>query len=90
VIGRACNLSFVVRDRDGKPSQAYRTLFLQELIERGVIAPSFVVSYSHTDEDLDKTIEAVDGALAVQARALESSAEQFLSGRPSRPVMNRR
>jgi glutamate-1-semialdehyde 2,1-aminomutase len=90
VVGRACNLSFVVRDREGKPSQAYRTLFLQELIERGVIAPSFVVSYSHSDEDIDQTIEAVDGALAVQARALEGTAEQFLTGRPSRPVMNRR
>jgi glutamate-1-semialdehyde 2,1-aminomutase len=90
VVGRACNLSFIVRDREGKPSQAYRTLFLQELIERGVIAPSFVVSYSHSDEDIDQTIEAVDGALAVQARALEGTAEQFLTGRPSRPVMNRR
>jgi glutamate-1-semialdehyde 2,1-aminomutase len=90
VLGRACNLMFAVRDREGKPSQAYRTLFLQELIERGVIAPSFVVSYSHTDADVDRTVEAIDGALAVHARALEDSAERFLSGPPSRPVMNRR
>jgi glutamate-1-semialdehyde 2,1-aminomutase len=90
VVGRACNLSFAVRDREGRASQAYRTLFLQELIARGVIAPSFVVSYSHSDEEIDKTIEAVDGALAVHARALASSAEELLTGRPSRPVMNRR
>src|SRR5262249_50892886 len=31
-IGRACNLFFGTRGPDGKPSQAYRTLFLQELI----------------------------------------------------------
>jgi glutamate-1-semialdehyde 2,1-aminomutase len=90
VLGRACNLMFAVRDREGKPSQAHRTLFLQELIERGVIAPSFVVSYSHSDADIDRTVEAVDGALAVHARALEDSVERFLSGQPSRPVMNRR
>jgi glutamate-1-semialdehyde 2,1-aminomutase len=90
VIGRACNLFFTTRDPDGKPSQPFRTLFLQELIKRGVLAPSFVVSYSHTDEDIDRTIDAVDGALGVYARALSEGPEKFLVGRPSRTVFDRR
>jgi glutamate-1-semialdehyde 2,1-aminomutase len=88
--GRACNLLFATRGPDRKPSQAFRTLFLQETIRRGVLMPSLVVSYSHTDDDIDRTIEAVDGALAVYARALQDGVEKYLVGRPSRTVFDRR
>src|SRR5262249_1100656 len=57
-MGRGCNLLFSTLDRDGKPSQPFRTLFLQETIKRGVIMPSLVVSYSHSDADIDQTIDA--------------------------------
>ena len=57
--GRPCNLIFATCDQERKRSQAFRTLFLQQLIRRGVIAPSFVVSFSHTDADIDQTAEAV-------------------------------
>jgi len=90
-VGRPCNLFFSTRDPAGKPSQPFRTLFLQELIKRGVLGPSFVVSYSHQDEDIDRTIDAVDGALAVYARAMAArSVEGLLVGPPSRPVFGRR
>jgi glutamate-1-semialdehyde 2,1-aminomutase len=88
--GRPCNLVFATLDAEGAPSQAFRTLFLQELISRGVIAPSFVVSYAHRDEDIDQTVEAIDGALAVYARALSDGVEAHLRGRPVRPVMRAR
>ena len=90
VFGRACNLLFTTRGPDLRPSQAFRTLFLQETIQRGVIAPSFVVSYSHSDDDIDRTIEAVDGALAVYARALSDGVGKYLVGRPSTTVFDRR
>ena len=90
VIGRACNLLYTTTDADGRPSQPLRTLFLQELIARGVIAPSFVVSYAHGDDDIDRTLEAVDGALGVYARALTDGVERYLVGPPSRPVLDRR
>src|SRR6185436_10009894 len=90
-VGRACHLFFGTRGPDGKPSQPFRTLFLQELIRRGVLSPSFVVSYSHQDEDIDRTIDAVDGALAVYARAMAAgSVDGLLVGPPSRPVYGRR
>jgi len=89
VIGRPCSLLYAVRDRQGRPSQAFRTLFLQETIRRGVLAPSFVVSYSHADADVDRTVEAIDGALAVHARALADGVEKHLVGPPTRPVLER-
>ncbi len=90
VVGRACNLFYATRDADGKASQPFRTLFLQEIIRRGVLAPSFVVSYAHADADIDRTVDAVDGALAVYARALSDGVERHLVGRPSRTVFDRR
>ena len=53
VRGRPSCLIFTTNDHDGHPSQAYRTLFLQELLDRGVLAQSFVISAAHTDDDLD-------------------------------------
>jgi glutamate-1-semialdehyde 2,1-aminomutase len=48
-----------------------------------------VVSYSHSDEDIDRTVEAIDGALAIYRRALEHGVEKFLVGRPTEIVYRR-
>ncbi len=89
VMGRPCNLVFQTRDERGQLSQPFRTLFLQELIRGGIIAPSFVVSFSHSDEDIDRTLEVVDSAFGVYRKALEDGVEKYLDGRPVKPV-NRR
>jgi glutamate-1-semialdehyde 2,1-aminomutase len=86
VAGKPCNLIYVTRDDKMEPSQAYRALFLQELIRRGVLAPSFVVSFSHMDEHIDRTIDAVDGALWVYRRALDEGIDKYLIGPPVKPV----
>lgn len=86
VAGRASNLIFVTRDAAGNRSQAFRTLFMQETIRRGLLMPSFVISYAHGDADVDFTIEAVAGALRIYSRALEDGVEQYLVGRPVKPV----
>jgi glutamate-1-semialdehyde 2,1-aminomutase len=86
LMGRPCNLVFGTLDGAGERSQPFRTLFLQELITRGVIGPSFVVSTALSDEDIDRTVEAVDGALAVYGRALSDGIEGLLRGRPVKPV----
>ena len=88
--GRAANLVYTCRDRDGAPSQMFRTLFLQETIRRGVLAPSLVVCYSHSDDDIDRTVEAIDGALGVYRRALDEGPEAYVVGRPVQPVSYRR
>ncbi len=89
LIGRPCNLVFATLDQERNRSQAFRTLFVQELIRRGVIAPSFVVSFSHTDADIERTFEAVYEAHAIYRKALDEGIGKYLEGRPLKPV-NRR
>nr|WP_235988709.1 glutamate-1-semialdehyde 2,1-aminomutase [Pseudorhizobium endolithicum] len=81
--GHPACLSYVTLDSDGRPSQLFRTLFLQETIRRGLLAPSLVVSYSHSDEDIAKTADAIDQALFVYRKALEDGVEGYLVGPPS-------
>jgi glutamate-1-semialdehyde 2,1-aminomutase len=86
VLGRSSNLVFATKGTEKLPSQPFRTLFMQELIRGGILAPSFVVSYSHSDEDIDRTIDVVDCAAEIYARALDSGVYAFLVGRPVKPV----
>lgn len=89
--GRDCNLVFTTRDAEGEASQPFRTLFLQELARRGVLAPSFVITAAHSDGVVDETVEAVAGALGVYARALEAgTVEGLLLGRPVQPVFRKK
>jgi glutamate-1-semialdehyde 2,1-aminomutase len=86
ILGRPCCLVYGTRDREGKPSQPFRTLLIQETIKRGLLAPSLIVSYAHSDADLDKTVEAFDEAFGVYRKALDEGIEKYLIGRPVKPV----
>ncbi|MGY1831193.1 glutamate-1-semialdehyde 2,1-aminomutase [Geodermatophilus sp. SYSU D01180] len=90
VVGRPSCQVFVTRDADGRPSQEFRTLFLQEMLQRGVLGQSFVISAAHTDDDVDRTVEAVGESLTVYAKALAAgSTEGLLRGRPVAPALRR-
>ena len=86
LLGRPCNLVYATLDADGSRSQPFRTLFLQETIARGVLAPSFVVGTAHDDAAIDQTVDAVGDALLVYRRALEDGIESRLRGRSVKPV----
>ncbi|CRK49501.1 Glutamate-1-semialdehyde aminotransferase [Rhodococcus sp. RD6.2] len=90
VVGRPSCAVFVTCGPDGQPSQAYRTLFLQELLRRGILGQSFVISAAHADSDIARTIDAVRDALTVYRRAIDrGSVEGLLSGRPVAPTIRR-
>jgi len=89
VIGRPCCLNYIAKDSAQKPSSLLRSLFLQETIRRGVLMSSMVVTYSHTDQDVDQTLAAMDDALGVYAKAIQGDATQYLVGPPPRPVYRR-
>jgi glutamate-1-semialdehyde 2,1-aminomutase len=90
LLGRPCNLVYVARDQEKSPSQEFRTLFLQEILKRGILAPSFVVSFAHDDESIDRTVAGVRGALRMYRQALDGGVGRFLEGRPVRPVFRPR
>jgi glutamate-1-semialdehyde 2,1-aminomutase len=89
VFGRGCALYYGIKDQAGNPSQPFRTLFLQETVRRGLLAPSLFDNFSHTDPLIDRTVEIIDESLVVYARALEDGWEKHLSGRPVAPVMRK-
>jgi glutamate-1-semialdehyde 2,1-aminomutase len=62
---------------------------LQEIIKHGIIAPSLVVSYSHTDEDVDRTLNAFNEALFVYRRALDEGVDKYLVGNPVKPAVRK-
>lgn len=86
VIGKPCSLVYATRDTHKQPSQPFRTLFLQETIKRGILAPSFIVSYAHADADIDQTIAVVHETLHVYKKALDEGVDKYLVGRPIKPV----
>jgi glutamate-1-semialdehyde 2,1-aminomutase len=90
VAGKPCCLIYTTADADGQASQWFRALFMQEMLRGGVIGPSFIVSYSHGDGDIDRTITAFDATCEVYARALEDGVERFLVGGPTKNVYRRR
>jgi glutamate-1-semialdehyde 2,1-aminomutase len=87
--GRPCCLSYATLDEKKAPSQAFRTLFLQETMRRGLLLPSLVISYSHSDSDVQFTVEAIAAALRIYRQALDQGISQFLEGRPVKPVFRK-
>jgi len=86
ILGNPANLIYATRDQQQNPSQEFRTLFLQETIKRGLLVPSFVMSYSHSDEDVDRTIDGVAESLVIYRKALDEGVAKYLTGRPVKPV----
>ena len=87
ILGQPCCLVFGSRDNQGEPSQPFRTLLMQEILRRGVLATSLVVNYSHSEKDIDRTIEAFAEAFVVYRRALDEGIEKYLLGRPVKPAI---
>lgn len=90
VQGRDCNLIYATLDDQGNRSQPLRTLFLQETVRRGLLAPSFVVSAALSVADVERTIEIVADALDVYRKALDGGPAGLLLGRPVKPVFRPR
>lgn len=86
IIGPNCCSVYTTRDQLGNPSQPFRTLFIQEQMKRGLLMPSSIVSFSHTDKDISDTIERMSDAMLIYKKALNEGVEKYLVGRPVAPV----
>jgi len=89
IIGPDCCSVYTTRDQNKEPSQPFRTLFLQETMKRGLLMPSSIVSYAHSDKDIERTVESISEALVVYKKALEEGVENYLVGDPVKPVFRK-
>ncbi len=90
ILGHPACLVCATSDDSGPGSQPFRTLMLQESIRRGIIAPNLVISYAHSDEVVDHTIEVMDKVFEIYRKALDEGVEKYLIGRSVQPVYRKR
>jgi len=55
-------------------------------MKRGLLMPSSIVSYSHSDKDIAVTIDKLHEAMIVYKKALAEGVDKYLDGRPVAPV----
>ncbi|GAB2778966.1 glutamate-1-semialdehyde 2,1-aminomutase [Hymenobacter luteus] len=88
-LGQPCCLIYTTRDAAGQHSAALRTLFLQETMRRGLLMPSLIVNYSHTEAIIGHVLEQLHEVLGVYRRALDEGVEKYLRGQPVKSVYRR-
>ncbi|MFN0031074.1 MAG: glutamate-1-semialdehyde 2,1-aminomutase [Flavobacteriales bacterium] len=70
-----------VKNRSGEIDFPLRTLFMQEMIKRGVLYQGILAPcYSHTNEDIDFMLVAFDESCDVFAKGLDEGYEKYLIG----------
>lgn len=87
--GYPVRMKVVGQDSNGNDSILLRSLFIQELVTRGIFVHPGVeyISFSHTKEDIEKTIHALTDAVPILKKASEENDfESYLNGKPFRPV----
>ncbi|MBC7388417.1 MAG: aminotransferase class III-fold pyridoxal phosphate-dependent enzyme, partial [Opitutaceae bacterium] len=81
---------FIFKDNNGAASAGYRTLFMQEMIKRGVLFQgSFVPSFSHSEDDIYYFAKAFDESLIVYKEALQNGYQKYLTGEVVKPVFRK-
>ena len=89
VEGPAISLNYSTRNAEGELSADFRTLFAQEMVRHGVLMSWIAVSLSHTQKELEITLDAARKSLSTYAQALESGISQYLDGPAIKPVFRK-
>lgn len=89
--GYPCLFVLVCRNPVGDLDDAYRTLFMQEMIARGVLFQGmFYPTWSHQQKEMDHIAMAFDESCAIYRQAIDlGSAGNLLIGRPAKPVFRK-
>lgn len=82
-------MNYITKDNNGEMSLPFRTLFSQEMIKNEVLFPWIAVSYSHGEEELKKTLEAVERSLIIYKNAIHEGVNKYLEGEIIKPVFRR-
>jgi glutamate-1-semialdehyde aminotransferase/spore coat polysaccharide biosynthesis protein SpsF (cytidylyltransferase family) len=81
---------FIFKDANKEVCQGYRTLFLQEMIKKGVLFQGiFVPCYSHTEDDVYYFSKAFSESIEVYKMALKDGYSKYLVGNPAKAVFRK-
>lgn len=84
------SVGLMVRNRSGQPDFGLRTLFMQEMIRRGILYQGILSPcYSHTFSDMDWMLDAFDESAEVLVRALNDGIGPLLEGDHIKPVFRK-
>ena len=87
VVGFDCNPQILCTNTDGSYWPALHTAFHEEVISHGVLIPWTTITYSHGDEEIDYTLEALQHGMRKIRRALETeTVDSSFEGEPVKPV----
>lgn len=87
--GYPCCMTYHTKDQNNQPSAQFRRLFMQETIKRGLLMPSLVVCYAHTEDDIAFTLDKVGEALTIYKKALEEGVGKYLVGVNDQPIFKK-
>jgi glutamate-1-semialdehyde 2,1-aminomutase len=92
VIGYPCLLALVCRNTAGVPDDSYRTLMMQEMIERGILFQGLLYpTWSHQQAEIDRIVFAFDESCTVYRKAINvGNTDDLLIGRPAKAVFRKK
>lgn len=76
---------------EGMDPLEMKSLVQQELLKRGILWAAYhAISFSHSEEDIDRTLEAFAEALEILREAIkEKNIRKYLQGPPVKPVFRK-
>ncbi|MGR3319973.1 MAG: glutamate-1-semialdehyde 2,1-aminomutase [Candidatus Anammoxibacter sp.] len=74
---------------EGNRMELY-TLFLQEMFKQGILMLTFMLTYSHTEKEVNETLKAIDKTFDVCKDAIKKgSIKDFIEGPTIKPVFRK-
>ena len=78
------------RDKEGKISNSFRTLLMQEMLNKGIFFQGYLCpTYSHKIEDVNLILTALSESFKVYKKALNNGIENYLVGKEVKPVFRK-
>ena len=88
--GYPCSPNYIVKDSEKIISMAYRTLFAEQMLESNVLMPYIAISASHSNTELDITLNAAEKAMNIIVQALnDKSVDNYLKSPIIKPVFRK-
>lgn len=87
--GYPCRMALEYSDYEGKKDWLYNSIFMQECVKRGVLLGwSIFPCYTHTEKDIDFTLNVFEDAMKIYKKAIKSSnPASFMEGTPLKIVL---